>query len=63
MTIVNTSLQIYLMEYQYKENHPYTDMTNEDGSKDKTIYVHVLQLTLQEVIEGAKDWSKSTRMT
>ncbi len=55
MTIVNTSLQIYLMEYQYKENHPYTDMTNEDGSKDKTIHVHVLQLTLQEVIEGAKD--------
>ncbi len=29
MTIVNKSLQIYLKEYQYKENHPYTDRTNE----------------------------------
>ncbi len=42
MTIVNTSLQICLCEYQYKENHPYTDTTNEDGPKDKTIYVHII---------------------
>ncbi len=63
MAIVNTSLQICLMKYQYKENHPYTDMTNEDWPKDKTIYVHILWLPLQEVIEGAKAWSKSTRMT
>ncbi len=52
MTIVNTSLQICLWEYQYKENHPYTDTTNEGGPKDKTIYVHVHRLPLQEVIEG-----------
>ncbi len=39
MTIVNTSVQIHLREYQYKENHPYTDMTNEYGPKDKTIYM------------------------
>ncbi len=29
MTIVNTSVQICLREYQYKENHPYTDTSNE----------------------------------
>ncbi len=29
MTILNTSLQLCLREYLYKENHPYTDMTNE----------------------------------
>ncbi len=63
MTIVNTSLQICLREYWYKENHPYTDMTNEGWPKDKTIYIHVLRLPLQEVIKWAEACLKSTMMT
>ncbi len=54
MTIVNTDSQIRLCEYQYKEIHPYTGMTNEYKPKDDYIYGYILQLPLQEVVEEAE---------
>ncbi len=33
MTIVITNLQICLRKYQYKENHPYTGMANDNEPK------------------------------
>ncbi len=55
-TIINTRVQICLREYQYKENHPYTDTTNEYGPKDK-LYMFT------SFDYQAEACSKSTRMT